>query len=75
MQIAYELILSYLIKINKNNEIHSLSSALDSLDRLELVEFLSKHFDFDFKSVLIEPLAWINLESLSQAIERSINDK
>jgi hypothetical protein len=75
MQITYELILSYLIKINRHHEIQSLSTALDSLDRLELVEFLSKHFNYDFKSVLIEPSAWINLESLSGAIERSLSDK
>jgi acyl carrier protein len=75
VQNAYELILSYLIKTNKDNEIQSLSNALDSLDRLELVEFLSKHFNYDFNSVLIEPSAWINLKSLSEVIERLLSDK
>jgi hypothetical protein len=75
MQTAYDFILTYLNKINKQNEIKSLSSALDSLDRIELVEYLSKYFNYDFNSLLIEPLAWRNLETLSEAIEGILRDK
>ena len=75
MQNAYDFIFTYLNKNNKQNEIQSLSSALDSLDRIELVEHLSKYFDYDFNSILTEPLAWRNLKTLSEAIEGILRDK
>lgn len=44
-----------------------LGEKLDSLNRLALIEFLSDKYAIDFSEILIDPKAWVSIESMSKS--------
>jgi acyl carrier protein len=44
-----------------------LGEKLDSLNRLALIEYLSDKYATDFSEILINPKAWVSVESMSKS--------
>jgi hypothetical protein len=58
---------------SSNIDWDTLGYQMDSLDRLEFVEHFSNELSFSLDILLMNPSAWISLESLSEFIFKIIS--
>lgn len=63
-------IIEQLIQMQINFKAESFGESLDSLARLEILEFLKLEFGMDFDYLIIEPSVWDTLDTFTSEIEK-----